>query len=330
MRNTWIGLVTLSLLLTACGQEKPASPEGAQSPPAQAKLQLAARPAAEVQLNGKVVGKTPLTLDCEPGKHEVVLKAEGFLDYRAELEVASGATAQIDRDLVVRDATDPLVLSQVAREFELELEGLDELERHRGAGDDDAVWVLYPRDNLRIDDLNKFRIDVGVEFEAEGTLEFRKGSKVLYSAAFDPEELTTVAPIPAEVVEILEKKGGTVTWGFYPKKGKAITEKFKVVKRDASLAKRLESMDKRMASQPEVVQHQLRAQLYLNKKYFVAAMNEAQLAIEKAESAPQAVAILTAAARRMKLTKTPIWSEIMTLHDAVPQKARDRFNKKSR
>ena len=223
------------------------------------------------------------------------------------------------------DATDPDKLAELAKAIDLEeVTGFEETARHRGTSDAAAVWVLYPRGTLLTGDIGEFRIDVGEEFETPGKLEFRRGTKVLYSAAFDPEELITRATIPDAVRESVTAKAGVVTWGFYPDKGKAITAKFTVKKRDSSLDRRLASLEKRLVGQPPVVQTQLRAQLLLNKKYYYAAWKAAAAAAEEAESAPQAVAIMQAALGRMKLNKTPLWAEAQALADAVPQRLRDR------
>lgn len=52
-------------------------------------------PAVEVQLDGKSVGKTPLTLTVAPGSHELKFAKEGFEGLAHSLDVKDGAPAKL-------------------------------------------------------------------------------------------------------------------------------------------------------------------------------------------------------------------------------------------
>ena len=74
---------------------------------------------------------------------------------------------------------------------------------------------------------------------------FKRGKKVLFEAKFDPASFSVREPIPEKVKKAL-KPGWHVTWGFYPKKGKPVTTKFKVVRDNPRLKKRLKQIEERM------------------------------------------------------------------------------------
>ena len=105
---------------------------------------------------------------------------------------------------------------------------LTEPEVHRGGGSEIAT-VYWPQRDVTLDGLQTFRIDVGEEYEDNGKLEFRKGTKVLYSQPFEPEGTVTVAAIPQSVIDAL-KSGSTVKWGiFFDKKNNTATTRHIII-----------------------------------------------------------------------------------------------------
>ena len=316
-----ISTLALCVALAACNQE---APKGDAADAASATIKLASFPEAQVLVDGEDAGITPLSKSVEPGQHEIVLRSEAFREVKQTISVAAGETASREWILQAEDPTDPVAVARLGAAFELAMADIEEVVRHRGAADESFVAPLFPRGNLRITDLVDYRIDVGAEFDAAGTLQFKKGRKVLYSAAFDPEELSTNAAIPAAVKDALAK-GGTVTWGFHPTKGKAVTARFKIV-RDARLDKRVAKMEKRMKGQDERLLQQMRAQLYLNKKLYYPAYLEARRVVEASENAPAAVAIMQSALQRLKLKKTVLWAEVQEKATGLSRKARERMN----
>ena len=205
-----------------------------------------------------------------------------------------------------------------------ELEGLV---THAGAKGAAFVVPGYPRGRVRMKDLAEFRIDVGEEFDTPGKLMFKRGKTVLYAVEFDPQNRIILEPVPAAVRKAL-KSGALVTWGFYPVKGKPRTAKFKVVKDDPRLTKRIARMEERMKNHAEVDICQLRAQLYLNKKLYTAAYLEGLRALEvnpdKAAPPAQALTVMQSATQRMKLRKTPIWDEIERDASKLPDRIKER------
>jgi len=288
-------------------------------------LELSSIPAADVIVDGKAVGKTPIEYELAPGSHAVVFRAASFVVHEKTIEIGKSERKTLDVTLTATDPRDPAALRKLGGAFDLEFVDLEDPVRMRGAGDDDWIIPSFPRGRVLLGDLDDFRLDVGLEFEVEGDVQFRRGSKTLATLALDPKEDLQAGPLPKEVIASVTKKAGTISWGFYPKKGKPITGKFTVVKRDSRLDKRLASLDKRLKGQPKTVASQLRAQLFLNKRYDMAAYREARIAFDTDPEAAQAVAIMQSALRRMKLTEGPLWVEVQASNAGLPGKMRKRL-----
>ncbi len=79
----------------------PATPSPATPPPAAvARLEIAVRPGAEVEIDGQSCGQTPLgPLDLEPGLHRLRLLNEGFWPLRRLLLLDVGDSSRLDVDL---------------------------------------------------------------------------------------------------------------------------------------------------------------------------------------------------------------------------------------
>jgi hypothetical protein len=83
-------------------------------------------------------------------------------------------------------------------------------------------------------------------------------------------------------------------------------------------------MQKRLAGQPDLVLHQMRAQLFLNKRLYLAAYLEARKAFARSKFATQAVAIMQSALRRMHLDETSLWGEVQEAAAAMPPRGKAR------
>ncbi len=261
-----------------------------------------------MSLDGNLVGTTPVAgLEVTPGKHAVTLRRDGFEDRVVDVDLVAGEERRLDEKLRAKDAVDPAVVATLAKELEIELTGPTPKEQYRGRKQK-VVVALYPRQDVRRYDLDQYRIDVTSDFEPGGTVQFRLGKKVLHEAPFEPEEFETVQPIPAAVVSAA-KAGKTITWGYYPKKGRAVTATFAVVKEDPTLIRRLQQVEEKLAGQSPLLVGQMQAQLLLNKRLYYAAFRKARWVAQHAERAPQAYSIMQAALRQMKLHKTRLWME---------------------
>ena len=102
---------------------------GEAPPPAEATLEVDSSPrGAEVYVDGRLVGRAPLSLSLEAGLHEVRLLAPGYAEYRARVEVRPEETLRLSVELVPLRATLEVYVNVEARVF---LDG-EEVGRTRG------------------------------------------------------------------------------------------------------------------------------------------------------------------------------------------------------
>jgi len=302
MRNWWM-LLSLALLFPACSESKTA-PEA----PAPVTLSVASAPAGELVVDGEPVGRTPVeNLELAPGRHELVIRREGFADWTKTVDLPEAEALRLDARLIVADPTDPAALAALAEELELEAVEPVESETMRSGGKAPPVLAVYPRGTLLDTDLDEFRVDVTEEFEPGGKIEFRMGRDVLFSMPFDPESFATVLDVP--------------------EKGRPVTAKFKVRTMDSQRKRRVEKLDERTERQPELLRDQMRAQLWLNKRLYYAAYRDARSVVRRAQSAPESLVIMQAALRRLDLEDTALWAEIEDQVERLPSRWRSRFGR---
>jgi hypothetical protein len=156
------------------------------------------------------------------------------------------------------DPNDEAQLARLAKLLDIEFTPVVEPERHRGGGKEVAALLLWPQQDVRLEALTSYAIEVGESYgdgDQLATLEFRKGNKTLWrdEKPFDPDNLTVTGEMPEAVHQAL-KVGDTVTWGlfFEPKaRKKDVKATFKVVS-GAKAAKGIDRVLKRkdLAKQP--------------------------------------------------------------------------------
>uniref|UniRef100_A0A7C2GFA1 PEGA domain-containing protein n=1 Tax=Thermus islandicus TaxID=540988 RepID=A0A7C2GFA1_9DEIN len=72
---------------------------------------------AEVYVDGRLQGRTPLRMSLEAGRHEVRVAAPGYGEYRAQVEVRPGESVRLTVELVPVRATLELYVNAEARVF---------------------------------------------------------------------------------------------------------------------------------------------------------------------------------------------------------------------
>lgn len=220
--------------------------------------------------------------------------------------------------------TEPPTLDRVAAELEIELAQLEEPETFRSGRKAKPIVPLYPRGDVRLEDLDEFRVDVTADFAYGGNIEFRRGKTVLHEEFFEPDGFKNVRPIPDKVRAAL-KEGAVVTWGFYPEKGRAVTAKFSVVDHKKRMRSRWDKLEKKAQEMSDAWADTLRAQLLLDKRLYYPAWRKAKQALRHPIEDPSHLyAIMQAALRRMKLTKTELWKEVA---DQVKKRGRFGFTR---
>jgi hypothetical protein len=293
--------VVLAGFLAGCGE--PANEAGS------ATLQAVSVPPAEVWLDGKSAGTTPLDLTVSAGSHEVLFRQVGFEDRSEQVSLAAGGSQTVEATLVPRDPSDRAALELLAASVGITVEPVTAPELHRGASEPADVVLVWPRGDIRKEGLATWRVDISPAFEGAGRIEFRKGKTVLRTEPFDPQTLVTVGEIPTEVVEAL-KAGDTVTWGIWPEEGKPFTAQFEVVNKPQA-GKRLLDMDRdrHIQRQPPLVQEMLKAEVLQSYRLYSEALVKFLeiKATDRDSSLPNRG--IVACLRRMDLEESPLYLE---------------------
>jgi predicted Ser/Thr protein kinase len=275
-----------------------------------ATLSIRTYPVAEVLLDGKSLGTTPLEASVRPGRHRLVLKSKGFRDWvKDDVSLTPLATWSVER-ILIADPDDTYAQEILARRYNLPTLQLAELPRTRGSSPEDWIEPLVPRGKVRAEDLTDLRIDVGPAWNAKGRLEFRAGGKVLASEDFAPGRLSTTAAMP-EAAKAALKPGDAFEWGFYPENGAPRIVTCTLVSdpgRDPKMERELEGQDPSVAAL-------LRASLLLKQGLCLAAYREASRLADEGHTG--ALAVMRGALEGMKLEDTPLWHDLVRRADAA-------------
>jgi hypothetical protein len=268
-------------------------------------------PAAEVFLDGERLGTSPLETRIRPGTYRLVLRSEGFEDYEREVRIGPGGSASVER-ILIANPDDPRAREILARRYELALAELSEIPRTRGGAGEDWIEPLYPRGDVRPEDVTDLRIDVGYAWDAKGRLEVRANGRVLFSADFAPENVRTVAPVPEEAKAKL-KPGDEFEWGFYPEKGEPRVARCRLV----AGAPKADLVGRELEGQDPSLAALLRANALLEDGLLLAAYREAERLADAGAHVRAALAVMHKALEGMKLEETPLWTDLRARVDAA-------------
>ena len=183
-----------------------------------ARLSITTFPGDVTVLQGGVErGRTPTSLQLDPGPYAIVLRRNGYKDLEIADEIAAGEVAKLEKTMQPRDAA--------ARREVMKALGLEEVPlvlpaSDRGTrgvrGGGDALLFLSPRGAVSLDEVRElaFEMPDPRAFEDGGSIEFRRGTEVLGRIAdFRPQKTSGLVPVPKEVRALL-RAGDAVTYGW--------------------------------------------------------------------------------------------------------------------
>jgi hypothetical protein len=185
------------------------------------------------------------------------------------------------------------------------------MSRERGEGPGSWIEPLYPRGDVRAGDLTELRIDIGAEWDEKGRLEVRAGDRTLYSADFNPENLSTVAAIPEAVKSL--RPGDRFEWGFYPEKGEPTVARCTVV----ADAPRVAAMEADLKEQDPSLRRRLVALALLEEGLFCAAYREAAGLVGTGKADEELLAIMQRALAGMDLEDSTLWADMRDRADRL-------------
>jgi hypothetical protein len=237
-------------------------------------VRISCWPAASVEIDATPRGESPVTLRLAPGPHTLTLTLDGFEPQSESFEVEPGESPPVQRILVARSGSDVAALQQMSRALGIPIKPLEALASERSS-DEAPVCLLWPRGEVRIEDLADWRIELGGDFDGSVRVEFRRGEDPLSTETLTPTNAVTELPIP-DAVRAALRMGDRVTWSVVPEKGEPVSAEFNVSSADADLQTRLAQIAARTREQPTSVAAHLRAQVLLDAGLFVAAYREAK------------------------------------------------------
>ena len=268
MRNLRLSMgvcaLSITLLLAGCGQADTGT----------ASLTVTSIPQAEVFVDGVSVGETGSVFALDAGRHKVEVRLDRFQTFETTVELTANASDVLDTVLMPQDPSDPVVIAKLAESLDIEVAPFVAPRTTRGgASKHSPATLLWPARDIRKNGLVNYAIEADETYGGDGALEFRHGRKVLYREAFNPESVTTVRSIPAEVLEHV-KVGRTITWGIYfEDQRRPITAKFRIVQRPKA-ERRLEKLrnSRHMQRQPLITRQIMAATVLENNRLYTEAL----------------------------------------------------------
>jgi hypothetical protein len=282
-----------------------------------ASLSVHSYPEAQALIDGKEWGRTPIDASLPPGKHELVLRADGFRELARTLTLDAGGALEIEPVLTPTDIDDPKALAALATQFQVEFAAYEPPGTLRAVGVRTAL-PLFPRGAVRVSDAAEWSIEVGDEILPGGRIEFRAGGRVLSAAPFDPAKTGVhAAAMPSEVADALAK-GEEIEWGYVPASGEPVLARFAraKVKKDG----RLDWIARVMCDQPGP-RRQLTAKCLLDAGLDVAAYREAAAHCAERKKSARGWAVAVEALRRMGLEESRLFAEAREGLAAAPPAA---------
>jgi len=262
-------------------------------------------PTATVAIDGVARGETTVETKLPPGRHTLTLGQTGFAPRTEAFDVDAGERITLRQVLVAQAGDDADALARIGRELDVAMAAIAPLTSERGA-DEAAVRLLWPRGEVRLEDLDAWRVDVSETFEGKGRIEFRRGASVLGETPFEPTKLVTQNPVP-EAVRATLRPGDRVEWRFVPDQGTPVSAEFVVSDKD--LATRFAKIAERTREQPKGVAAHVRAQVLLDAGLCCAAWREAKALADANPKDRRAWLVMQHALARMQLRDTAPWRE---------------------
>jgi hypothetical protein len=230
-----------------------------------ATLEVESVAGAAVQVNAGAFSPAPVAVRVPPGEVAIVLRLAGHEDrhvppFRVE---AGRHYARSYEGFSIRDVDDPSVLEQAALangwNHPLPVSPRERLSVSRSQRKFD-VFLAFPLGTVRAADLDRYRVELGDDYEQAGHVRFLRGDEELWrSERARSRELDGGLP---EAVRAGLRPGETITWGYYPEEGGPVVAQIVIAGADVepSLSALDEQLTRPEAPQPPAVRAWFRAQ----------------------------------------------------------------------
>jgi len=239
-----------------------------------ARLELECTPPASVLVDGVLLGQSPLVLELDPGRHEIVCELDKFRRQSRSLDLVRGPNGKRTIGLLPVSFSDAEAMRALFRALGYEVDQF-ELGAERGGDGYPIGRALLPAGRCRPEDLVVLRFETADEaLPMPARLVIRRGEQVLHSEVLNTVDLVEEYPFPASVRDGLHE-GDSITWGVVDGGGRAFETTVEVVGETAELRTALERVDGALAQAPAPVRAFLRAQAFRKEGMFLAGHLEA-------------------------------------------------------
>lgn len=307
-------VMALALTVGACGDTTGKGGESASSGGASdttaANITFRTDPrGVDVWIDGKKAGTTPVVIAVEAGKHDVEFKRDGFESVTDSIDVVAGKDLTVTAPLAVTGSPEERVERLLAA---LEIPEHENLEPKAHRGSTPPVMLYWPKKDVRKGGIGTWRLEIG-EYDDDGFLVFKKGSKVLHREPFKATGIVMEGALPPVVMEAL-KRGSTISWGidYENKRKKDVMTKF-TVKDGRALDRKLTKLAKRSVYKRagDLERAIARIELKRNYRFYTEALTDAMSVLNTWPDTMIADKVIADSLQRLKLKDTILYVEIM-------------------
>ncbi len=172
-----------------------------------------------------------------------------------------------------------------------------------------AVCALHPAGDARVDDLQGYAMQVDIDYEPGGRLEFRVNGELVASERFEPTRVVTRGTLPRSVLDRLDEERGTLTWGYVPPKGEPTLKRVRIVSLTSKEERVLERLQERTPDDP-MLYRLLRGLYFHQLGMYESARREALAVLELHPDEPHALALLSDALLGLDSNMTSQWIDL--------------------
>ncbi|MCU0724844.1 MAG: hypothetical protein MUE73_03500, partial [Planctomycetes bacterium] len=276
---------------------------------------------AQIFVDGRMVGVSPVQVCLEPGEHEVEAVAPGMHSPPVQIVATRGHTERVVFSPVILNPDNRVVVDELERSMGQTPTDLDAPPRKRSGS---VAGPLFPRGSVRLTDLRRFAIEFDDPVNVpEGEIRFLRGDEVLGVAVAPVSLGAGYGPLPDALVRAL-RPGDKVRWGFWAATGESPhgTAEFEVVDDPVvDFETRLAAVG---AGQPPAALAHLRCDELLRQGLFTAAYEEAVRVTMSRPQSARAWRVRIEALDRMGADLSRLRAEELVSWDALPDEERER------
>ena len=274
----------------------------------------------EVWIAGELRGVAPLGIDLSPGEYKFVIRHPAFPDDARRIEVRAGETLRHMVRFVAASDTDIEAFRALVAQRSNQ-PGFRPETRERNSTDgpakDGSFIPVTPRGKVSVDDLRRFRFEVGLKFQPTGFVRLMRGDEVLYESAIDPDKFAEDRLLDDATWTRIAKRirtGDKLNWGYHPGRGLPTVVDLTVEPRAL--------IDLDVSAQPDALGKLVVARLMLDQGYATTALGTARDVLQGSPSHPIALALACDALISLEAEKSLLFGRLSKALASQPEEIR--------